>query len=332
MKLLLVFLASLFVLGINGQGDDSRWKEYKRLNGKNYNEKLDGGKQENLRKAIFFQRDANIRKHNSGNHSFQIGHNKFSDLTGKELAVFLGTTSPPSPKLHKSMTVLPKRQTRLPTTLNYRNSFCLPPIKAQGSCGSCWAFTAITPLEFDRCRKKRSFSVLSEQQLVDCDTNSTNYGCNGGWYVTAWSHLTTVNGSASEFLYPYKGSKGKCKYCPECKSMVGARVSSYGYIQSKNATAMQLALQEYGPLATAITVVGSFYYYTVGVYDDEACDNLPVNHGVVVVGYGRYNDIIDYWVVRNTWGENWGDQGYINIQRGVNKCSIETYPAFVVSY
>lgn len=68
------------------------------------------------------------------------------------------------------------------------------------------------------------------------------------------------------------------------------------------------------------------------MYDDEACDNLPVNHGVVVVGYGRYNDIIDYWVVRNTWGENWGDQGYINIQRGVNKCSIETYPAFVVSY
>lgn len=68
------------------------------------------------------------------------------------------------------------------------------------------------------------------------------------------------------------------------------------------------------------------------MYDDEACDNLTVNHGVVVVGYGRYNDTIDYWVVRNTWGENWGDQGYINIQRGVNKCSIETYPAFVVSY
>ncbi|KAI9558062.1 hypothetical protein GHT06_014815 [Daphnia sinensis] len=330
MKLWLVFLVPLFV-GIFCQDKESIWKEYKKLHGKDYNEKLDGGKQENLRKAIFFKKDAKIREHNKGNHSYRLGHNQFSDRTDKELAGLLGTTSPPSPKLHKSMTVLPKRQARLPDTLNYRNSYCLPPVKRQGSCGSCWAFTAITPLEFDRCRKKKSFSVLSEQQLIDCDTNSTNKGCSGGWYVTAWTHLQAVNGSASEFCYPYEGLKGTCRFCAECKSMVGAKVSSFGYVQSMNATAMQLALQEYGPLATAMAVVGSFYSYKEGVYDDKACDNLPVNHGVVTVGYGRFNNTIDYWVVRNTWGRSWGDEGYILIQRGVNKCSIETYPAFVVA-
>lgn len=67
------------------------------------------------------------------------------------------------------------------------------------------------------------------------------------------------------------------------------------------------------------------------MYDDVACDKLDVNHGVVIVGYGKFNRTIQHWIVRNTWGSGWGMNGYILMERGVNKCSIETYPAFVVS-
>nr|CAH0098610.1 unnamed protein product [Daphnia galeata] len=253
--------------------------------------------------------------------TFEMEHNVFSVMDEEEKKLYTGAIAPASRDFTHYITDETMRQ--LPTSLDYRTNKCLSAVKNQGSCGSCWAFTAIAPLEFAQCKKTGVAVVLSEQQLVDCDTS--NGGCGGGWYTSAWNYMK--NGSAKQSLYTYTATARTCKFT---SSMISSKVATYGYVASKSPSAMQSALQKYGPLAVAITVVKSIYSYKSGVYTDVACDNLGVNHGVVVVGWGTLSGL-DYWIVRNSWGSGWGSLGYILIQRGVNKCSIETYPATVTS-
>ncbi|EFX87400.1 hypothetical protein DAPPUDRAFT_312328 [Daphnia pulex] len=328
MKLLFVFLViATVVTVIKGYSEDDHWKDFKKKHNKDYRASSDGGKNDKTRKELFRARDKQIKKHNSEKAgTFRKEHNQFSDLWPLELRSYLGVnaTAVPSLKFMRSVSVDLQSRAAPPASFDLRYDSCLPAIKNQGQCGSCWSFTSIAPLEFSKCKKAKVTTVLSEQHLVDCDT--TNGGCNGGWYVTAWTYLKKAGGSAKQTLYNYTAKKNTCRFTT---AMIAAKVSSFGYVQSNNATAMQLALQQYGPLAVAITVVPSFYSYASGVYDDNACDGQAVNHAVVLVGWGNLNGV-DYWIVRNSWGTNWGLSGYFFMKRGVNKCGIETYPAFVV--
>ncbi|EFX78291.1 hypothetical protein DAPPUDRAFT_320635 [Daphnia pulex] len=249
--------------------------------------------------------------------------------TPAELSQYRGAVKPAGQARSLEPMVTFNMETRaLPTSLDYRTHACLAPVKNQGQCGSCWAFSAIAPLEFARCKKYGSLVTLSEQQLVDCDPYDK--GCNGGWYTNAWYYIKNgALGSAKQSLYTYTATKNTCAFT---SSMIGAKIASYGDLPALNSANMQAVLQAYGPLAVAITVVNSFYSYAGGVYNDVACDNptIGVNHGVVVVGWGTANGI-DYWIVRNSWGPGWGQAGYVFIQRGVNKCKIEENPAVITA-
>ncbi|KZS11247.1 Uncharacterized protein APZ42_024011 [Daphnia magna] len=323
----LAVFAMVFTV-INCYSDEEAWNDYKKKHKKNYRFPFDNGNQERIRRALFQIRNAEINKHNSEKSgTYLLELNKFSDMAPIELNRFLGikADSVPSNRSVETFADDIESRQRLPFSLDYRYDRCLPAIKQQGQCGSCWAFSAITPLEFARCKRAGTAILLSEQQLVDCDR--TSGGCNGGWYVTAWDHIKRVGGSARKSSYEYLARVGTCRFRTW---MVGARVSSSGYVQPKNETAMQLALQKYGPLAVAMNVIPSFYGYASGVYSDNACDGTTVNHGVVVVGWGELNGE-KFWMVRNSWGTDWGMAGYFRIQRGVNKCNIESYPAFVVA-
>ncbi|EFX61853.1 hypothetical protein DAPPUDRAFT_8167, partial [Daphnia pulex] len=181
--------------------------------------------------------------------------------------------------------------------LDYRGNACLSPVKNQAACGSCWAFSAITPLEFARCKKYGSLLALSEQQLVDCEPY--DYGCGGGWYTNAWYYLQNVaGGSAKQSLYTYTATTNTCKFT---SSMIGVKISSYTNLATLNAANMQLAVQTYGPISVAIAVVNSFFSYASGVFTDTTCDNVGVNHAVVIVGWGVTTTGIPYWIVRNSW-------------------------------
>jgi len=197
---------------------------------------------------------------------------------------------------------------------------CLPAVKNQGSCGSCWAFTAITPLEFSRCKKNNKKVLLSEQQLVDC--HPRHKGCNGGWYTTAWSYLGDGSNKLKKYG-PYTAKQGECVFQ---KKFIGARVKSYVKVD-KNPDAMMEALVEIGPLAVAIRVAGGFGSYKEGIFSSDSCQGR-INHGVVIVGYGTMSGV-PYWIVRNSWGPGWGNGGYILMKKGVNMCEIETRPAAV---
>ncbi|EFX87402.1 hypothetical protein DAPPUDRAFT_312327 [Daphnia pulex] len=213
---------------------------------------------------------------------------------------------------------------------DYRTDNCMAAVKDQKKCGSCWAFAAVAPIEFNYCKKhKQTPIVLSEQQLVDCDL--IDGGCTkGGWHTMAWKYIKLSGGITRQSLYPYTATRN---VCPRWfwYSVAGAQVFKFSYVPTQNAEQMQVALQKHGPLAVAIAVANSFFSYRDGVYDAADCDSVNVNHAVVVVGWGS-GDGIDYWIVRNSWGTGWGLSGYVLIKRGVNKCQIESYPAYVVPF
>ncbi|XP_057381191.1 uncharacterized protein LOC130703755 [Daphnia carinata] len=277
-----------------------------------------------IRIENFAKVDAMIEKHNQNSHAtFKMDHNKFSTMDDDEKKLYTGLRLPMDVNNSGGLALIGRSSGQLPDSLDYRNHNCMPAVKDQGQCGSCWAFAAITPLEFARCKKTNESVLLSEQQLVDCDPS--NLGCSGGWYSSAWNYLQ--NGSAKESFYPYTGQDMTCKF-KTCMNRV--KVASSGFLERNNPVSMQMALQLYGPISVAFTVTDSFYAYRSGIYNDPACDNKGVNHAVVVVGWGTQNEM-DYWIVRNSWGNAWGDSGYFLMQRGVNKCNIENFAAAITS-
>lgn len=323
---IVVFVTAASV--INGQSDDEAWSRYKQEHGKHYWSYLDGGLQDRMRMRIFLYRNAEIKKHNSGKFStFTQTQNFFTDMRPSEWKRYLGANPSAIPSnifAEETNNIDPQRRQSLAENLDYSNDPCMPEVKNQGACGSCWAFAAITPLEFAHCKKSNDPIILSEKQLVDCDR--VNGGCQGGWYTTAWDHIKQIGGSAETSSYgPYNARRGFCRFRSK---MVGANVSSFKYVKPNDVVAMQEAMEKYGPLAVALTVVNSFLSYGSGIYDDAACDSREVNHAVVLVGWDTV-DGVDYWIGRNSWGLNWGENGYFRIKRGVNKCKIENYAAYV---
>ncbi|XP_059351742.1 uncharacterized protein LOC130702458 [Daphnia carinata] len=305
--------------------DSDAWENYKKKHGKDYNIAADGGKQDAMRKELFLDKTRIIEQHNSEKFtSFKQEINKFSDLLPAEMAKYLGVKASLAPPISMmgSMSSDLYNHRRPPNARKMQ--FNCNNVLAQ--CGSCWAFAAITPLEFAKCMKFGRPVRLSEQQLVDCD--KLNGGCDGGWYTLAWISIWRAWGSAHESFYPYNAQKNTCSYS---WFMARANVFTYRYVPANNMLAMQQAIQKYGPIATAFTAVDPFSSYADGVYDDSACDTQPVNHAVVIVGWDTLNGV-DYWIARNSWGPNWGKNGYIYVQRGVNKCNIESYPAYVLAF
>lgn len=192
--------------------------------------------------------------------------------------------------------------------------------KNQGNCGSCWAFTAVAVLEGWSHIKAEKIISLSEQQVLDCsgDYNS----CNGGWYYMA---LRTIaqNGNhlASGESYPYKPVKGSCKRDSH-ENALPFKIAEVSQARGDDNVAAQLVN---GPVAVAmdfgrIRIRG---YYD-GIYTPENCGNRPT-HAVAVTGYTG-----DYWEIRNSWGEGWGNKGYFKITRKIpNVCGISNYAYYI---
>ena len=165
---------------------------------------------------------------------------------------------------------------------------------------------------------------LSEQQLVDCDGG--NYGCNGGWPYDANKYVIGY-GLMSEQSYPYSGYANSCQYS---SSKVTARVSTTYYVSHGDESALKTASALIGPIEVCIEVSGSFQYYASGVYYNPYCKG-SVNHAVLLVGYGTDPTGGDYWLVKNSWGAYWGDNGYIKMARNRNNnCAIASFASYAL--
>ncbi|KAI5102732.1 cathepsin L.1 precursor [Silurus meridionalis] len=290
--------------------------------------------EESWRKSTWLENRKLVLVHNlladQGIKSYRLGMTYFADMSNQEYrqSVFKGCLrSFNGTKRHSAATFL--RQAvgaSLPDTVDWREKGYVTDVKNQKQCGSCWAFSATGALEGQTFRKTGQLVELSEQQLVDCSGNFGNMGCSGGWMDQAFEYVKANKGLDTENSYPYEARDGVCRYNP---STVGATCSGYVDIMSGNENALQEALATIGPISVAIDAGhSSFQLYHSGVYSEPECSSTSLDHGVLAVGYGT-EDGQDFWLVKNSWGLEWGDGGYIKMSRNkYNQCGIATQASY----
>lgn len=301
-----------------------QWQAWKTFHNKQYETDTEEG----ARYAIWRDNLRKIQQHNSEGHSYTLAMNQFGDLTVDEYRFFfLGLRSHFSNETEQQgSSFLPPSGVTLPDTVDWRTKGYVTPVKNQGQCGSCWAFSATGSLEGQHFKKTGQLVSLSEQNLVDCSTKYGNHGCEGGLMDYAFKYIKENGGIDTEASYPYKARDGSCHF----KSAdVGATDTGYMDIQRGSESALQSAVATVGPISVAIDAGHeSFQFYHKGIYNEPACSSTLLDHGVLAVGYGTYEGQ-DYWLVKNSWGTSWGMQGYIMMSRNKNnQCGIATSASY----
>ncbi|XP_064645051.1 procathepsin L-like [Lineus longissimus] len=321
-----VLLATL-ALGFSAPLDlqqDSEWELFKTTHKKTYDQNTEG-----FRKQVFLANLRIIQKHNIeadlGMHTFWMGVNEFSDQTNLEFRKYANGYRMAANRTSGS-TYLPASNTNIPETVDWRTKGYVTPVKNQGQCGSCWAFSTTGSLEGQHFKKYGKLVSLSEQQLVDCSGSYGNNGCEGGLMDNAFKYIKDNGGIDTEACYPYEARDATCRFQRSC---VAATDTGFVDIQRGNEDKLKSAVAENGPISVAIDAGHqSFQTYRSGIYDEPQCSSTRLDHGVLVVGYGTDNGQ-DYWLVKNSWGPSWGMEGYLKMSRNKNnQCGIATQASF----
>jgi C1A family cysteine protease len=250
------------------------------------------------------------------------GITQFFDLTPEEFSrTFLTLQVSVVEKLKaisQSKPDSPKRRlVTMPTNYDWRNYGVVGPVKNQGSCGCCWAFSTIATLESQYKIKTGKLYSFSEQQLLDCVT--ANMGCYGGNIMTAMNFLKNYNGIMLESSYSYLSYQSTCRYNSNYALSLGDIGFYSAYYDEESIRSL---LYSVGPLAIYMNAEVLQYYYG-GII--TSCPSSSLNHAVVIVGYGTSTSGIDYWIIRNSWGPYWGESGYFRIQRNRGLCGVNQY-------
>ena len=261
---------------------------------------------------------------------FSVELNEFSDISWKDWTSRSGQNVrlSNSEKVDVPVEDFSIDVTKLPKSVDWRKKGVVTPIKNQQQCGSCWAFSAVGSMEGQHALKTGNLVSLSESQIVDCDVNGTDEGCNGGFMDGAFKYVISQGGIDEEQSYPYVPMDQKCKFN---QSNIAATFSSFQDVKGGERGLME-AVATKGPISVAIDASGSkFQFYKNGIYYDETCSQTMLDHGVLVVGYGSNENGSNFWIVKNSWGTGWGLDGYIYMSkdRG-NNCGIATTPSYPV--
>ncbi|XP_042910220.1 cathepsin L [Parasteatoda tepidariorum] len=270
--------------------------------------------QENLKKIKF------LNDHEKGTARYGLTH--FADWTGEEFKrnalglrpdLMDANEMPPSAEIPKIS---------IPDSFDWRDKKIITEVKNQQQCGSCWAFSTTGNIEGQWALKKKALVSLSEQELVDCD--KVDQGCNGGLQTNAYKEIIRLGGLEQEQDYPYEAEGEKCEFS---KSKVKVYINGSVTISS-NETEMAQWLVQNGPIAIGINANAmQFYYGGISHPWKFLCDPSNLDHGVLIVGYGVhtypiFKKTLPFWIIKNSWGASWGEQGYYRVYRGDGTCGL----------
>jgi len=284
--------------------------------------------EENHRYNVFKQNLDFVNAWDAEARGFTVGINKYADLTSEEfVSIYNGM------KINKDYVLVdepaPVKSGVTGDIVNWVNKGAVTGIKNQGQCGSCWSFSATGSMEGAKFLKTGTLTSLSEQNLVDCSTAQGNDGCNGGLMDQAFQYVISNSGIDTEASYPYTATgPNNCQYS---SSNIGDTISNFQDVSSGSESALETAVNQQ-PVSVAIDASNnSFQLYTSGVYYEPACSSTSLDHGVLAVGYGTDASGTDYWLVKNSWGTDWGMNGYIQMSRNKNNnCGIATSASYPI--
>ena len=291
---------------------------------------------------IFERNILKIKTHNDNGDKFSLGINKFTDVVDFEKKnqqddLMKKTISKKEIldydlKAFKQLLQNPKfyhdKMQNISKSLSWINY--VSDVKDQGPCGSCWAFSTTGALEGYMRANNYSVERLSEQELVDC--SNENYGCGGGLMHLAFDYIIDENGLSSNKIYPYTAKDGICKCrepqcdndsceCDDCtnhtklikEQQFGSNITDYMFTIPRSITDIMASLK-FSPISIALDASQfEFRFYQSGVIDLPSNFSHTINHAVLLVGYD-YDEEGPYWIIQNSWGKDWGDNGYAKIR------------------
>lgn len=276
-----------------------------------------------------------INQRNQLNLSYTLGLGPFTDISKQDFDyTFKGYRKNYNVELPHSYHYMTLSNPNVSyNTIDWRAEGQVTDIKDQGQCGSCWAFSAVAVLESAWFRKTGNLISLSEQDLVDCVTDC--YGCNGGWPSYAIEYIINGNmpnstlgddnytkGILSEASYSYTATDQPCAYN---KTNVVANFTELVILPKESVSHLQDALLSIGPISVAINANDDFQHYSSGLFEvsNDECDPTELDHAVTAVGLGTTSKGKRYYIIKNSWGTDWGQDGYIYFSADVpNMCGI----------
>ncbi|KAM7417232.1 hypothetical protein PAMA_017061 [Pampus argenteus] len=320
-QLYVVLIATLFPLCCgSGSSEKSRSLNVSGVDFSSFREQLhrvhEVSSEDFNRRHLYIQnsteRHAYLNSFSTAPQSAKYGINQFSNLPQKQFRdVYLRAISARAPLFSGLKT------DGLPAKFDWRDKAVVAPVQNQQACGSCWAFSVVGAMQAVHAIGGSQLEQLSVQQVLDCSFK--NEGCNGGSTVRAlnWLKQTRVK-LVPQSEYPYNAKTGICHFFSQSHGVVAVKnFSAYDF--SGQEEAMMGQLVEHGPLAAVVDAV-SWQDYLGGIIQHH-CSSKWSNHAVLVVGYDTTGDI-PYWIVQNSWGTTWGNEGYVYIKIGGNVCGI----------
>ncbi|XP_007239312.3 procathepsin L [Astyanax mexicanus] len=335
MRVLLAVAALVVVVGAASVSEeDQEFESWKQEHGKSYSSE----EEESHRKMSWLTSRKLVLEHNKladqGLESYTLEMNEFADMEDQEFQdMYTGSLDSMNDTETDTLctaTFTPENEEdTLPCRVDWRQAGYVTGVKNQRSCGSCWAFSATGALEGQMYRKTRQLIPLSEQQLIDCSGRYGNHGCKGGLAIRAFRYAMH-RGLEAGYNYPYRARRSRrCHFNPW---KVRATCRGIVCLPRGNEKILKFAVAKIGPISVSVdSSRRSFRLYKSGVYNDRRCSNHRMNHAVLLIGYGRAGGSRRYWLVKNSWGTRWGENGYIRMSRNQrNQCGIATRPVFPI--